>query len=40
VNREWNGIWNASAVQENRQLDRFDTLDRRVASKIVYTHRF
>jgi hypothetical protein len=26
--------------QENKLFDRFDTLDRRVASKIVYTHRF
>ncbi len=26
--------------QENRQFDRFDTVDRRVASKIIYTHRF
>jgi hypothetical protein len=25
---------------ENKPFDRFDTLDRRIASKIVYTHRF
>lgn len=26
--------------REHTQFDRFDTLDRRVASKIIYTHRF